>query len=105
MHEHVFVLREEIRLNYPGGWDEENRSPTRPGRGERGRPRGRDEENGVAHAAGTRRTGSPTRPGRGERGRPRGRDEENGVADAAGKLNALRVDTVAEIPRHATRTG
>ena len=25
MHEHVFVLNEEIRLNYPGGWDEEAR--------------------------------------------------------------------------------
>jgi phosphotriesterase-related protein len=25
MHEHVFVLNEEIRLNYPGGWDEEIR--------------------------------------------------------------------------------
>ena len=25
MHEHVFVLNEEIRLNYPGDWDEETR--------------------------------------------------------------------------------
>jgi phosphotriesterase-related protein len=25
MHEHVFVLNEEIRLNYPGDWDEEAR--------------------------------------------------------------------------------
>jgi phosphotriesterase-related protein len=25
MHEHVFVLNEEIRLNYPAGWDEEAR--------------------------------------------------------------------------------
>jgi phosphotriesterase-related protein len=25
MHEHVFVLNEEIRGNYPAGWDEENR--------------------------------------------------------------------------------
>ena len=25
MHEHVFVLNEEIRLNYPGEWDEEAR--------------------------------------------------------------------------------
>ncbi len=25
MHEHVFVLNEEIRLNYPGDWDEEER--------------------------------------------------------------------------------
>ena len=25
MHEHVFVLSEEIRLNYPAGWDEDER--------------------------------------------------------------------------------
>jgi len=25
MHEHVFVLNEEIRVNYPGDWDEESR--------------------------------------------------------------------------------
>jgi hypothetical protein len=25
MHEHVFVLSEEIRRNYPDGWDEEHR--------------------------------------------------------------------------------
>ena len=26
MHEHVFVLSEEIRLNYPAGWDEDERA-------------------------------------------------------------------------------
>jgi phosphotriesterase-related protein len=25
MHEHVFILNEEIRRNYPGGWDEDDR--------------------------------------------------------------------------------
>src|ERR1700758_561267 len=25
MHEHVFVLNEEIRVNYPAGWDEDDR--------------------------------------------------------------------------------
>ena len=30
MHEHVFVLNEEIRQNYPADWDEEGGSPTPP---------------------------------------------------------------------------